>query len=67
MNHFSNCEKKIGRADITKTEEKLSITLPDDFVSHYLQWFIGYTSLMTVCTQFFRDTPLQPAFRMRNS
>ncbi|MCO6029980.1 SMI1/KNR4 family protein [Enterobacter hormaechei] len=38
MNHFSNCEKKIGRADITKTEEKLSITLPDDFVSHYLQF-----------------------------
>lgn len=30
--------KKIGRADIAKTEEKLSITLPDDFVSHYLQF-----------------------------
>ena len=36
MNHFSNCEKKIERADIAKIEEKLSITLPDDFVSHYL-------------------------------
>ena len=38
MNNIINCEKKIGRADITKTEEKLSITLPDDFVSHYLQF-----------------------------
>lgn len=38
MNNIINCEKNIGRADITKTEEKLSITLPDDFVSHYLQF-----------------------------
>lgn len=38
MNNIINCEKKIGRADNTKTEEKLSITLPDDFVSHYLQF-----------------------------
>lgn len=38
MNNIINCEKKIGRADIAKTEEKLSITLPDDFVSHYLQF-----------------------------
>ncbi|WP_235404803.1 MULTISPECIES: SMI1/KNR4 family protein [Enterobacter] len=38
MNNIINCEKKIGRADITKTEEKLSITLPYDFVSHYLQF-----------------------------
>ncbi|HHA2226998.1 TPA: SMI1/KNR4 family protein [Enterobacter ludwigii] len=38
MNNFKKCEKKIGRADIYKTESKLSITLPDDFVSHYLQF-----------------------------
>lgn len=38
MNHFSNCEKKIGRADIAKNEEELSIILPDDFISHYLQF-----------------------------
>ncbi|WP_320712063.1 SMI1/KNR4 family protein [Enterobacter asburiae] len=38
MNNIINCEKKIGRADIAKMEEKLSITLPDDFVSHYLQF-----------------------------
>lgn len=38
MNNIINCEKKIGRTDIAKTEEKLSITLPDDFVSHYLQF-----------------------------
>lgn len=38
MNNLKKCEKKIGRADIYKTESKLSITLPDDFVSHYLQF-----------------------------
>lgn len=38
MNNFKKCEKKIGRADIYKTESKLSITLPDDFISHYLQF-----------------------------
>lgn len=38
MNHFSKCEKKIGRADICKVEEKLSIILPEDFVLHYLQF-----------------------------
>lgn len=38
MNNIINCEIKIGRADIAKTEERLSITLPDDFVSHHLQF-----------------------------
>ena len=38
MNNFKKCEKKIGRADIYKTESKLSITLPDDFVLHYLEF-----------------------------
>lgn len=38
MNNFKKCEKKIGRADIYKTESKLSITLSDDFVLHYLQF-----------------------------
>ncbi|EPF1233153.1 SMI1/KNR4 family protein [Enterobacter cloacae] len=38
MNNFKKCEKKIGLADIYKTASKLSISLPDDFVSHYLQF-----------------------------
>ncbi|MGG7523005.1 SMI1/KNR4 family protein [bacterium BS0013] len=38
MNNFSSFEKKIGCAYIAKTEAKLSITLPDDFVSHYQQF-----------------------------
>lgn len=37
MNNFSKCEK-IELADIYKIEEQFSITLPKEFIAHYLRF-----------------------------
>lgn len=39
---FKDCEKSISRSQILEICKQLNISLPNDFIEHYLKWNGGY-------------------------